>query len=66
MKNSLDLPQSAIFGFLNYENNSDISSIVYEGIGAVSIHLFFLWKVFIHTKKHKKQTSNFYSDILGA
>ena len=42
------------------------SSIVYEGIGGVSILLlllFSLWKVFTHKKNHKKQTSNIYSDI---
>ena len=31
------------------------SSIVYEGVGEVFI--LFLWKIFTHKKKHKKQTS---------
>ena len=50
---------------LVYAKDLHVSSIAYEGIGGVSI-LFFLWKVFTHTKKHKKQTNNFYSDILCA
>ena len=41
------------------------SSIKYDGVGEVSILLFFFWwRNFTHKKKHKMQTSNLYSDIL--
>ena len=36
----------------------NVSNIVYEGIGWVSILYYFFYEKFLHTKKkHKKQTS---------